>query len=159
MSQSQFNPNPGVSTHQDALNIWNANATDAENRISALEAVTGEHADYSADIASLQLEGTQQTISSSAGVLTLDINNGHSADTTLTEDITSLVISNSTSGDSGLIVVKQDNTAGWTFSTSQDVLVGDLADIATITASGSGVATIGWYDDGANEYLYVSNFT
>ena len=142
MSQNQIAITTGVSTHEDVLSGMNANFSDAETRFSSLE-----------------LESTQQTISSSAGILTLDITSGHVAATTLTEHVSGFVISNATSGDSGLVVVKQDNTAGWTFSTSQDVLVGDLADIASITASGSGVATLGWYDDGTAEYLYVSNFT
>ena len=100
-------------------------------------------ADSETRLGSLELESTQQTISSSGGILTLDIASGH----------------NTNSGDSGLVIIKQDNTAGWTFSVTQDVLVGDLADVVSITPSGSGAATIGWYDDGTDEYLYVSSFT
>ena len=141
MAQNTFTP-AGSETHLNARQVWNGNATDAEARFGSLE-----------------LESTQQTISSSGGVLTLDAASGYSAATTLTEDVSSLVFSNTSSGDSGLIVVKQDNTADWTFSATQDVLVGDLADIATITASGIGAGTIGWYDDGTDEYLYVSSST
>jgi len=102
---------------------------------------------------------TQQSISSVSSGVTLDNSLGGNADITLTEDVTGLSIINSTSGNNGLIIVKQDNTAGWTFASSYDVLVGDLADIASITPSGSGASSIGWYDDGSDFYLYVSNFT
>lgn len=142
MAQNQISITTGVSTHEDVLDGMNLNFADSETRLGSLE-----------------LESTQQAISSSGGILTLDVASGYSAATTLTEDVSSLVFSNTNSGDSGLIVVKQDNTADWTFSATQDVLVGDLADIATITPSGSGAATIGWYDDGTDEYLYVSSFT
>ena len=105
------------------------------------------------------ITSTQQSISSVSSGVTLDNSLGGNADITLTEDVTGLSIINSTSGDNGLIIVKQDNTAGWTFTSTYDVLAGDLADIASITPSGSGAASIGWYDDGSDYYLYVSNFT
>ena len=142
MAQNQIAITTGVSTHEDVLGGMNLNFADSETRLGSLE-----------------LESTQQTISSSGGILTLDIASGHSAGTTLTEDVSGFVFNNTNSGDSGLVIVKQDNTAGWTFSVTQDVLVGDLADVVSITPSGSGAATIGWYDDGTDEYLYVSSFT
>ena len=141
MSQQNFIPVSGA-THLTFRNIFNANANDAESRLGSIEP-----------------HFTQQSISSSAGVLALDVTGGYSATTTLTEDVTGFSITNSTSGDSGLVVVKQDNTAAWTFSSSQTVLVGDLADVASITASGSGVGTVCWYDDGSDQYLYMSDVT
>lgn len=141
MSQQNFIPVSGA-THLTFRNIFNANATDAENRLTSIEP-----------------HFTQQSISSVSGVLTVDVTGGYSADTTLTEDITGFSIINSTSGDSGLVVLKQDNSGAWTFSSSQTVLVGDLADVASITPSGSGVGTVCWYDDGSDQYLYVSNVT
>ena len=142
MAQNQIAITTGVSTHEDVLGGMNLNFADSETRLGTLE-----------------LESTQQTISSSGGILTLDIASGNSAGTTLTEDVSGFVFNNTNSGDSGLVIIKQDNTAGWTFSVTQDVLVGDLADVVSITPSGSGAATIGWYDDGTDEYLYVSSFT
>ena len=38
MTQSTFNPTPGVSTHNDARSVWNGNAADAESRLSELAA-------------------------------------------------------------------------------------------------------------------------
>lgn len=141
MSQQNFIPDSG-STHGTFRTLFNANATDAENRLASIEP-----------------HFIQQSVNSVSGVLTVDVTGGYSADTTLTEDITGFSILNSTSGDSGLIALKQDNSGAWTFSSSQTVLVGDLADIASITPSGSGVGTVCWYDYGSDQYLYVSNVT
>ena len=80
MSQQNFTPISGA-THLTFRNIFNANANDAESRLGSIEP-----------------HFTQQSISSSAGVLTLDVTGGYSAATTLTEDITGLSITNSTSG-------------------------------------------------------------
>jgi hypothetical protein len=152
MAQLPFNPTTGVSTHQDALTVWNGNAADAELRLSDLEAVSGDHL-------SLQTKTIQQSISSSSSILTLDVSLGGNVTTTLTEDVTGFFITNAATGDSGFILVEQDTTAAWTFSSSYDVLAGDLADIASITPSGSGAASIGWYNDGTDKYLFVSDFT
>lgn len=38
MAQNQFNPTPGVSTHDDAAATWNGNAVDAESRLVKIEA-------------------------------------------------------------------------------------------------------------------------
>ena len=48
MAQNQFNPTPGVSTHEDARNVWNGNATDAQSRLVKLEpSVNNESSNYS----------------------------------------------------------------------------------------------------------------
>lgn len=104
-------------------------------------------------------EQVPQTISSSSSILTLDSSLGANANTTLTEDVTGFSITNTSSGDSGLIIVKQNNTGAWTFTSTYDVLGGDLVDIASITPSGIGACSIGWYNNGTDNYLYVSNFT
>lgn len=104
-------------------------------------------------------ENNQQTITSSNSALDLNVNQGYSAVTTLTEHITGFTISNAVSGDSGMIVVSSDG-GGWTFPADISpsiVLAGDLADIATLTNGVSSRATIGWYHDGQYNYLYVSN--
>ena len=132
----------GVTTHADVLSGINANFTYSEYRISGLEC-----------------KSMQNVISSSSSSLTLDCNLGCNATTTLTEDVTGFNIVNSQTGDSGLILIEQDNTAGWLFSATQTVLGGDLADIASITASGSGHGAIGWYSDGTDQYLFVSDVT
>jgi hypothetical protein len=98
---------------------------------------------------------TQQDISSVSSNLTLDADLGGNAKTILTEDITGLDINNSSTGENGLIVVEQDGLGPWTFSSQHPVYVGDLADVAT---SATGDITIGWYNDGSEFKLYVSNF-
>jgi hypothetical protein len=108
---------------------------------------------------SLDSDQTPQLVSSSSSVLTLDASLGNNANTILTEDVTGFSITNTVSGDSGLIIVEQNASGSWTFTSAYDVLAGDLADIASITASGIGAASIGWYNDGTDNYLYVSNFT
>jgi len=142
MAQNQIAITTGVTTHGDVLSGMNANFADSETRFTDLET-----------------DQTPQSISSSSNVLTLDVSLGYNANTTLTEDVSGFSITNTSSGDSGLILVEQDSTAGWTFTSTYDVLAGDLADIASITPSGSGAASIGWYNDGTDNYLYVSNFT
>lgn len=60
---------------------------------------------------------TRSTPTSSAGALTLDLKNGTVAETTLTENITALTLSNPpASGKYGKIrwITKQDATGGWT---------------------------------------------
>jgi len=142
MSQNQIVITSGVTTHENVLDGMNSNFSDAETRTSSLEDKT-----------------LQQSISSSAGSLAFDTSLGGNATTTLTEDVTTFSITNAASGDSGLILFEQDNTAGWTFTSTYDVLAGDLADIASITASGIGAASVGWYHDGTDNYLYVSQAT
>ena len=98
---------------------------------------------------------TQQNISSVSSNLTLDADLGTNAKTILTEDVTGLDISNTSTGENGLIVVEQDGLGPWTFSSQHPVYAGDLADVAT---SATGDITIGWYNDGSEFKLYVSNF-
>ena len=43
MAQTPFNPTPGVSTHEDCVNTINANVTDAESRLGALESAPPAH--------------------------------------------------------------------------------------------------------------------
>ena len=104
-------------------------------------------------------DNTQQTIITSNSALDLDVSLGESAVTTLTSHVTSFTISNTVSGDSGMIVVSSDG-GGWTFPADvypSLVMAGDLADIATLTNSISSRITIGWYYDGQFNYLYISN--
>jgi hypothetical protein len=98
---------------------------------------------------------TQQNISSVSSNLTLDADIGGNAKTILTEDITGLDINNAATGENGLIVVEQDGLGPWTFSCQHPVYAGDLADVA---ANATGDITIGWYNDGQEFKLYVSNF-
>ena len=132
----------GVTTHADVLSGINANFDDSYSNVSGLQTKT-----------------KQNTISSSSSILTLDASLGGNAATTLTEDVTGFSITNASTGDSGFILVEQDNTGSWTFASTYEVLAGDLADIATITPSGSGAGAIGWYNDGTDNYLFVSSVT
>lgn len=142
MAQNQIPINSGVTTHENVLDGMNANFADAEFRVSGLEC-----------------KSMQNVITSSSSDLTLDCNLGCNATTTLTEDVTGFNIINSETGDSGLILIEQNNVGGWTFSSSDTVLGGDLADISAITSSGLGVGAIGWYSDGSDHYLFVSDVT
>lgn len=132
----------GVTTHEDVLSGINANFDDSYPRVLGLETKT-----------------KQNSISSSSSLLTLDASLGGNASLVLTEDVTGFSITNTTTGDSGFILVEQDNTASWTFSSSYEILAGDLSDIASITASGIGAGGIGWYNDGTENYLFVSSVT
>lgn len=142
MAQNPISITSGVTTHGDVVSGMNFNFNDAENRMYDLEC-----------------KSMQNTISSSSSSLTLDCNSGCNAITTLTEDVTGFNIINSVTGDSGLILIEQNNVGGWIFSSLDTVLGGDLADIATITPSGLGVGAIGWYSDGSDHYLFVSDVT
>jgi hypothetical protein len=142
MAQNQISITTGVTTHGDVLSGMNSNFADSETRFTDLET-----------------DQIPQSISSSSSVLTLNASLGVNANTTLIEDVTGFSITNTTSGDSGLIIVEQDATGSWTFASTYDVLAGDLADIASITASGSGAGSIGWYNDGTDNFLFVSNIT
>ena len=142
MAQNQIAINSGVTTHGNVLDGMNANFADAEFRVSGLEC-----------------KSMQNVITSSSSDLTLDCNLGCNATTTLTEDVTGFNIINSETGDSGLILIEQNNVGGWTFSSSDTVLGGDLADISAITSSGLGVGAIAWYSDGSDQYLFVSDVT
>jgi len=46
MAQQQFNPTPGASTNADCETVINANATDAEGRLSAIEAASPQVVSY-----------------------------------------------------------------------------------------------------------------
>lgn len=142
MAQNQIPINSGVTTHENVLDEMNANFADAEFRVSGLEC-----------------KSMQNVITSSSSDLTLDCDLGCNATTTLTEDVTGFNIINSETGDSGLILIEQNSVGGWTFSSSDTVLGGDLADISAITSSGLGVGAIGWYSDGSDYYLFVSDVT
>lgn len=132
----------GVTTHEDILSGINANFGFSEGRLSGLESDTLQHSG-----------------NWGGGVLEVNCDYGHNIKLTLTQDLSLLEFVNQKTGDSGLILIEQDNTGGRTFSTSQTVLAGDLADIASITPSGSGHGAIGWYYDGSEEFLFVSDVT
>ena len=136
MAQQQFNPTPDVTTHADAATLLNSNFTDAENRLGSLEASLSV-------VNSLQLQYTQQAITSSSGSLVLDVTNGYNGEVTLTED-TSLAITGATAGDSGVIIVKQDATGGWNMTSTYTSLSGILANVAELTVNEVGVCSISW---------------
>lgn len=106
----------------------------------------------------------QQTITSSASALTLDVNSGNSAITTLTENITSFTIQNASAGDTGIIIISSDG-GGWTFP-DQDSLgathvihTGSTDSFSSLTTATSSAISMGWYSDGTNNYLYISDPT
>jgi hypothetical protein len=146
MAQQQFNPTPDVTTHSDARTIFNANFQDAEDRLAAIESTN------------ISLQFSQQTITSSAGSLVLDVSSGYNAKTTLTEDA-SLTITGASAGDSGLIIFRQDATGSWNVTSSSPVLSGILSNISIVTPNEVGVCSVSWYYDGTDYLLYVSDVT
>lgn len=147
MAQQQFNPVPDVTTHSDARTLINSNFTDAENRLSALEG-----SDYS-------LQFVQQSLTSSAGILTLDVSNGHNGVVTLTEDVDLVLSGSPQAGSDGIIIVKQDATGEWAMtSTGNTVLGGGFINVENVTANGVGACSVSWYYDGSDFYLYISDF-
>ena len=151
MAQQQFNPVPDVTTHSDATTLLNSNFTDAENRLASLEASLSA-------LNSLQLQFTQQTITSLSGNLVLDVASGHNAATTLTEDSV-LTITGATSGDSGVIIIRQDVTGGWNLNSIYLSLSGLLTSVASLTANEVGVGAVSWYFDGSDYFLFISDVT
>ena len=107
---------------------------------------------------------SQQTINSSAGTLTLDVSQGQSAVTTLTENITTFTITNASAGDSGVLIISSDG-GGWTFpdqdslGASHIVHTGSPSGISTLTSTTSSAVSIGWYCDGSKQFLYISDPT
>jgi len=151
MAQQQFNPVPDVTTHSDATTLLNSNFTDAENRLASLEASLSA-------LNSLQLQFTQQTITSLSGNLVLDVASGYNAATTLTEDSV-LTITGATSGDSGVIIIRQDVTGGWNLNSIYLSLSGLLTSVASLTANEVGVGAVSWYFDGSDYFLFISDVT
>jgi len=144
MAQQQFNPVPDVTTHSDAATLLNSNFTDAENRLSALETNN------------VSARFTQQSLTSSAGTLTLDVSSGFNASVTLTEDVI-LNITGASAGDSGNILIKQDATGGWAFNGAYRVVSGIIGYISAITINEVGICFVTWYFDGAEYSLFVSD--
>ena len=137
MSQTPFAPTPNVTTHSDARAVFNANFSDSETRLSALENIY-----------------TQQTLSSSGNTTTLDISSGYNATIVMTEN-TNLVISGASAGDAGIITVRQDSTGSWSMTTSYKILSGSIANIVNIVPT-TGICSLSWYYDGTEYILYVS---
>lgn len=151
MAQQQFNPVPDVTTHSDARTLFNSNFTDSENRLTSLEASLSA-------LNSIQLQFTQQTITSLSGNLVLDVASGYNATTTLTEDSV-LTITGATSGDSGVIIIRQDVTGGWNLNSIYLSLSGLLTSVASLTANEVGVGAVSWYFDGSDYFLFISDVT
>jgi hypothetical protein len=149
MAQQQFNPVPDVTTHADARSILNSNFTDSENRLASLEASLSV-------VNSLQLQYTQQTLTSSSGSVILDVANGYNGEIILTED-TNLTITGATAGSGGVIIVKQDLTGGWNMTSTYVRLSGILANIIDLTVNEIGVCSVSWYFNGSDYFLFVSD--
>jgi len=99
-----------------------------------------------------------QVVTSSGGLLTWDHNLGSTIKVSLTEDVTSVSISNAVEGDSGMILVQQGGVSPFAFGgSSLRTLSGDLSVIASDMPAASYVCTIGWYYDGSLIYVYVSD--
>ena len=111
----------------------------------------------SANSASWIENTTPQTVSAS-NIFSFDVSLGYNADVTMTADIVVLQLDNAQAGDSGLFEVRVSG-GPWTWTTTTDptnVMTGDLADIVNLTTSND-IITIGYYYDGTNNLLYVSD--
>jgi len=102
------------------------------------------------------VSGGVQTKSTSAGVLNIDYSLGANVKTTLTENVTSINISNAVEGDAGLIIFDTDGlgTYSMTVGASNRVLSGYVADFSLLSTGDK--ITMGYYYDGSAMYLYIS---
>lgn len=90
----------------------------------------------------------QTTPSSSSNVLTLDLENGNVFETTLTEAVTTLTISNPpATGDFGYFVLEliQDGTGGWAVTFPAAVKWADNGTAPTLTTAAGTVSTLVFY--------------
>ena len=149
MAQQQFNPVPDVTTHSDARTLLNSNFTDSENRLTSLEASLSL-------VNSLELQYTQQDLTSVSGAVLLDVSNGFNGKITLTED-TDFSITGASAGDAGLIIIRQDLTGGWNLTSNYRLLSGNLVLFSTLTLDGVGASSLSWYFDGSEYFLYASD--
>jgi len=102
-----------------------------------------------------QAKSKTQTVSTTAGVLSFDYTAGEIVKTTLTENVTSLAITNAVEGASGMIILTTDGLGAWSLAAGANrVLNGIPADVATLTTADK--ITIGYYYDGTEMYLYIS---
>lgn len=141
-----FNPTPNVSTHSDARTHFNNNFADAESRVSGIEALN------------LVNKFVQQDLTSVSGAVLLDVSNGFNGKITLTED-TDFSITGASAGDAGIIIVKQDLTGGWEFTSNYRLLSGSLLIISAILLDEVGASSVSWYFDGSEYFLYASEST
>lgn len=103
---------------------------------------------------------TRTAPSSSSNVLTLDLENGNIFEVTLTENVTTLTISNPpASGTAGsfTLILKQDGTGGWTFAWPAAVVwAGGTAPTLTTDASAVDVLTFITTDGGTTWYGFLA---
>ena len=108
-----------------------------------------------------------QHLGTIGGNITIDISQGESAIALLSAD-TTLTLSNAGSGESGLIALGHKfNDDTWSVSLEEGVggynigrthvMTGDLADFAAFDDTGYNIGTIAWFNDGQDNYAYVSN--
>lgn len=95
--------------------------------------------------------------SSAAGVLTLDVENGNAFEVTLTENVTSITLSNpSVTGDYCEIIIKfkQDSTGSWTVAWPAAVLWPGGTDpvITTTLTTGTDIVSLKTWDAGTTWY-------
>lgn len=140
MALQPFNPIANQTTHADAKDLFNNNFAETESRLQNLESY---------------VLPSQSEIFSSSGTLTVDGSLRSVLAVILTEDVT-LSIQNAQTGDSGMILVRQDATGSHSLTSSGKVLSGLLSAISSITPE-TGIASINWYYDGIDYLLYVSS--
>jgi len=99
-----------------------------------------------------KIQGVQTT----SGVLSFDYTAGEIVKTILTEDVTSLAITNAAEGDSGMIIFSTDGLATYSMTVGSPniVISGDPIDFDSLTTAD--VITMDYYYTGAKLYLYIS---
>lgn len=121
---------------------WNSNA-DILDSEAVLATVAKNWADFALTRPILKDYGeTATSASSSSGTLTLDITNGNHFYTTLTENVTTLTLSNpSPTGNvcAVLLEVTQDGTGSWTFTFTNVEWEGGSAPTVTSTAGATDI--------------------
>jgi len=96
----------------------------------------------------------QQALSISSGSLSWSLTSGANASVTLNQNVTTFTLSNFTTGDSGVLVVKQDGTGGRTMvlpANSQVVGGGTY----TPTSAANSIDVLGVYFDGTYYYWTI----
>lgn len=140
-------------TDQDLWGGYLNTDLDTLDSEAALATVNKNYADFTQSRMKLKDYGEVKTSpTSSSGTLTLDIENGNHFTVTLTENVTTLTISNPTATGTLCAVVlwlKQDGTGGRTFAWPSSIKwAGGTAPTVTATASATDIFVLQTVDGG-----------
>ena len=103
-----------------------------------------------------KLQIDQQTITIAGGNVSWNVNNGSNATVTLGSGTNTLVMSNWETGDTGVLVVKQDGTGGRTLNidlSGNTVYLGNTS--YTPSTAANAIDVLGWYYDGSKYFVTI----